>query len=133
MQVQNDTGFAPDALVINPADYKNLRIARDQNGQYYGGGYFYGPYGNGGFGAQPDVWGLRTVVTPAVAQGAAIVGAFKLGASIVQKNTGVTVEIANQNEDDFIKNLVTILIEQRLALAVRRPKAFVLLSADSES
>jgi HK97 family phage major capsid protein len=133
MQVQNDTGFQPDALVINPADYKNLRIAKDLNGQYYGGGYFYGPYGQGGFAGQPDVWGLRTVVTPAVAQGAAIVGAFKLGASVVSKNTGVTVEIANQNEDDFLKNLVTILIEQRLALAVRRPKAFVLLSADSES
>lgn len=132
-QVQTTEGFQPDALVINPADYKALRIAKDLNNQYYGGGYFYGPYGQGGFAGQPDVWGLKTVVTPAVPQGSAIVGAFKLGASIVEKNTGITVEIANQNEDDFIKNLVTILIEQRLTLAVRRPGAFVICSTESES
>ena len=47
--------------------------------------------------------------------------------------SGTTVNIANQNEDDFIKNLVTILIEERLALAVRRPSCFVKISGSSTS
>lgn len=131
MTVQNTSAFAADAIVINPADYQTLRLAKDSNQQYYGGGYFYAPYGNAGIVEQPSLWGLRTVVTSAVAQGTAFVGAFKMGASIVRKNNGVTVDIANTNEDDFIKNLITILIEERLALAVRRPAAFVKITAAS--
>lgn len=130
--VKLQTGLPADAVVVNPADYQTMRLAKDQNGQYYGGGYFYGQYGNGGIIEQPSIWGLRTVVSAAVPAGEAIVGAFRLGAEVLKKG-GVTVNIANQNEDDFIKNLITILIEERIALAVRRPDAFVILSADSES
>ena len=132
MSVENETHLPADAIVINPADYQTLRLAKDQNGQYYGGGYFYAQYGQGGIIEQPPIWGLRTVVSPAVPVGEAIVGAFKLGGEVLQKG-GVTVDIANQNEDDFLKNLVCILIEERCALAVRRPDAFCILSADSES
>lgn len=133
MTVQNNSGFAADAIVINPTDYQNIRLRKDGNGQYYGGGYMGGAYGQGGIIEQPPIWGLRTVVTPAVAVGTCYVGAFKLGGSIVRKNAGVTVDIANQNEDDFIKNLITILIEERLALAIRRPAAFVKISGQSTS
>lgn len=131
--VQNNSGYAADALVINPTDYQNLRLRKDSNGQYYGGGFMYGAYGNGGIVEQPSIWGLRTVVTSAVSVGTAYVGAFKMGGSIVRKNSGVVVDIANQNEDDFIKNLITILIEERLALAVRRPSAFVKITGQSTS
>ena len=123
MKVQNATGFAADAIVINPTDYQRLRLAKDSNLQYYGGGYFYGIYGNGPVTEQPPLWGLRTVITPSVAAGTCVVGAFKLGGSVIRKG-GVTVNVANTNEDDFIKNLITILIEERLALAVRYPGAF---------
>ena len=42
---------------------------------------------------------------------------------VVQKG-GISVEAANTNEDDFVKNLMTIRAEERLALAVRRPAGF---------
>jgi HK97 family phage major capsid protein len=58
-----------------------------------------------------------------VAQGTIIVGAFKTCGSVVQKG-GISVEAANTNEDDFVKNLMTIRAEERLALAVRRPAGF---------
>ena len=73
------------------------------------------------------------MVTSAVAVGTCYVGAFKLGGSVVRKAAGVTVDIANQNEDDFIKNLITVLIEERLALAVRRPACFVKITGQSTS
>lgn len=131
--VQNNSGFAPDAIVINPTDYQNIRLRKDANNQYYGGGFFSGAYGNGGIVEQPPIWGLRTVVTAAVPAGTCYVGAFKLGGSIVRKNAGVAVDIAYQNEDDFIKNLVTIRIEERLNLAVRRPACFVKITGQSTS
>lgn len=125
MDVQESSPFAADAIVINPADYQKLRLAKDKNGQYYGGGFFYGPYGNqAGVAEQPPLWGLRTVITSAVSAGTCFVGAFKGGASVIRKG-GMSVNIANTNEDDFIKNVITILIEERLALAVRYPAAFV--------
>ncbi|MBZ4288400.1 phage major capsid protein, partial [Mycobacterium tuberculosis] len=36
-----------------------------------------------------------------------------------------TIEISNQDRDNFVKNMLTILCEERLALAVKRPEAFV--------
>ena len=133
MTVQTNSGFAADAILINPTDYANLRLRKDQNGQYLGGGFAFGGYGNGAVELQPAIWGIPTVITPAVGVGTCIVGAFKAGASVVRKSNGVVVDIANQNEDDFIKNLVTILIEERLALAVRRPSAFVKITGQSTS
>ena len=131
--MQKNSGFDADAILINPADYQNIRLRKDGNGQYYGGGFIYGQYGQGGVVEQPALWGVRTIITPAVSQGTCLVGAFALGASVIQGNSGLTVSIANQNEDDFIKNLVTILIEERLALAVRRPAAFVKITGSSTS
>jgi len=119
------TGLNADAIIINPADYQNLRLSKDSNNQYYGGGFFQGQYGNSsGLEWEPPLWGLRTVVTPAVASGMAIVGAFAQGATAYSKG-GVVIESTNSNEDDFKKNLIAIRAEQRIALAVRIPAAFV--------
>ena len=121
--ISTNSPFTADGIVINPADYQTLRLAKDSNNQYYGGGFFSGQYGNGGVMEQPPIWGLRTVVTPAIAAGTVLVGAFRQGGSVIRRN-GLSVEIANQNEDDFINNRIAIRIEERLALAVRYPKAF---------
>ena len=121
MDVQEQSGFAADGIVINPADWYTLRVAKAGNtGIYYGGGFF---------GAQdiPNLWGIPVCVTAAVNAGTAIVGAFKTCASVVT-NGGVRVESTNSDQDDFIKNLMTIRAEERLALAVRRPKGFKIVS-----
>lgn len=124
MDVQNSSGFAADAIVLNPADWYALRVGKASGtGQYFGGGYF---------GAQdvPNLWGIPVCVTPAVTAGTIVVGAYKTCASVVQ-NGGVSVEAVNTNEDDFVKNLMTIRAEERLALAVRRPAGFKKLTKAS--
>lgn len=123
-KVQSATGLSADGVVINPADYQALRLGKDGNGQYFGGGYFQGQYGNGGMDWQPPVWGLRTVVSAAIEQGTALVGAFN-AASTVYRKGGVRVESTNSHDDDFTNNLITTRIEERIALAVRYPAAFV--------
>lgn len=124
--ISTDTGMMPDALVINPTDYEAIRLKKDNDGNFIGGGPFYGVNG-GALNITPSLWGLNTVVTPAVAAGTAIVGSFK-GAATFYRKGGVAVEATNSNDTDFISDLVTIRAKERVALAVRKPKAFVKLT-----
>lgn len=123
MDVQDQSGFAADGIVINPATWYQLRVAKKEDGSYYGGGFF---------GAQniPNLWGIPVCITTAVTAGQIIVGAFKPCGSVVTSG-GVTVEATNTDQDDFVKNLMTIRAEERLALAVRRPAGFKLLTKAS--
>lgn len=123
-KVQVGSGLKADGLVIHPTDYQRLRLNKDGNGQYFGGGYFAGQYGNGGLMVDPPVWGLKTVVTDAIAAGTALVGAFKQGGTVYRKG-GIRVESTNSHASDFTSNLVTVRAEERIALAVRYPAAFV--------
>lgn len=123
-KVQTATGLAPDAVIINPADYQALRLAKDENGQYYGGGFFTGQYGNDGLSWQPPVWGLSTVVSAAVPAKTVVVGALR-AASTVYRKGGVRVESTNSDQGKFTSNIVTTRIEERVALAVRIPAAVV--------
>ena len=120
MDVQEQSGFAADAIVINPADWYSLRVAKDGEARYYGGGFF---------GAQniPNLWGIPVCVTTAVSAGTIIVGAFKTCGSVVQSG-GIGIDATNTDQDDFVKNLMTIRAEERLALAVRRPKGFKIIT-----
>jgi HK97 family phage major capsid protein len=123
----------PDALVINPTDWQSIRLSKDSNGQYYGGGPFgFASYGNAGqsggdttnlAGGSETLWNMRVVVTPAIAQGTALVGAFGLSAQVLRRE-GIRVESTNSNEDDFKNNLIAIRVEERLGLAVYRPAGF---------
>ena len=119
MDLQNASGFPADAIVMNPATWYSLRVAKDGEYRYYGGGFF---------GAQnvPNLWGIPVCVTTAVDADEIIVGAFKACASVVT-NGGVSIEAVNTDQDDFVKNLMTIRCEERLALAVRRPAGFTLI------
>lgn len=129
-----DTGYIPDAMIINPSDWSTLLQAKDSNLQYLLGGPGFGSYGNGSYFANPKVWGMNVVQSAAVTAGAPIVGAFKPAASVVtQAGNGQRVEVSNSDQDDFIKNMVTVRIEERLVLAVRVPAAFCIVGGDESS
>ncbi len=123
-KVQTATGLTADGIVINPADYQALRLSKDSNGQYFGGGFFSGEYGNGGVTMQPNLWGIPTVVSAAVPAKTVAVGAFKAAATVYRKG-GVRVESTNSDLGKFTKNIITTRIEERVALAVRIPAAIV--------
>ena len=123
-KVQTATGLTADAILINPADYQALRLSKDANGQYFGGGFFSGEYGVGGIAIQPPLWGLRTIVTSAVAAKTVVVGALQSATTVYRKG-GVRVESTNSDLGKFTKNVITTRIEERAALAVRIPAAVV--------
>jgi HK97 family phage major capsid protein len=131
--VGEESPFMADAVVMNPKQFKTLRLQKDTNGQYMGGGFFSGAYGTaGGVQIYPDVWGMTTVVTPAIAAGTILVGACKAGGSVFTRSgEGLRVEMTNSDADDFEKDLVTIRIIERLALALRYPAAFVKMTVSA--
>jgi HK97 family phage major capsid protein len=110
----------PDGVVLNPANWQTIALSKDANGQYYGGGPFVPA-------AMQTLWGLPAVKTPTIASGTALVGAFRQAAQVFRKGFrkgGMRVEASNSHSDYFVKNLVAIRAEERLALAVYRPGAF---------
>lgn len=138
MTIKTQSGLNADAVVMHPSDWQAIRLLKDGTGgtigQYYGGGCFYGPYGNGNVNQQPGLWGLKPIITSNITQGTILVGAFKQGASVITKaNGGARVEVVTGDHDDRIYNRVTVIVEERLALAVRRPKAFVKITEAASS
>jgi HK97 family phage major capsid protein len=116
VNVRLEGGLEPDGLLVHPMDYAKMAIAKaSTGGEYFGGGPF------SAFSANP--WGLRTVPTAAVAAGSPIVGAFGSGAQLWRRG-GLTVEATNTHADYFVRNLVAVRAEERLAVAIYRPQAF---------
>ena len=126
LQVKSESAYDASVVVLNPADVYTLLSSKDKNGQYYGGGYFVGAYGNGAVGIPSSIWGVPIFASSAVAQGSALVAARE--AVKTWRKGGMDVSIAEENEDDFLYNRVTLRAEVRLATAVVDLKGVVLLA-----
>lgn len=116
--------FDASGIVLNTKDWFDLCLLKDANGNYILGG----PQAF----ASKVLWGLPVVATTAQAQGTFTVGAFDL-ASQVWDREEANIAITPYNVDNFVKNMVTILVEERLAVTHYRPAAIVTGSLTSGS
>lgn len=107
--------YPSTGTVMHPSDWAWIETLKDTTGRYI--------IGNPQGGIAPTLWGLPVVATQAMTIDKVLVGAFQLGAQVFDR-WDARVETGFVN-DDFTKNLVTILAEERLALAVYRPEAFI--------
>lgn len=119
--VQTASGFPADGVVVNPVDHQGMRLGKDANGQYYGGGPFYAPYGNGGLQWELPVWGRKTVVTTATPAKQAIVAAWRTIKGF--RKGGIRVESTNSHQDDFTNDKITVRVRERVGLQVKYPAA----------
>jgi HK97 family phage major capsid protein len=108
--------YPSTGIVLHPADWAKIELTKDANRGYI--------FANPQSMATPQLWGRPVVATQAMTVDTALVGAFRLGAQIFDREDA-NVVISTENQDDFIRNMVTIRAEERLALAVYRPAAFV--------
>lgn len=124
-------GYRPNALLIDPLDWEEVELlkATDKN-------YIWAVIRDT---LGPRVWGLRVVETVAAEQQKVIatqkrslvVGDFQRGAMIVDRmKAQVMVGLVN---DDFTKNLRTILAEERIAFPIFAPKAFAKFTTKAEA
>lgn len=103
-------------IVLNPEDWETIQLLKGSDSHYIWASV---PDGN----AQ-RVWALPVRDSTRLSVGEWLVGDFRRGAQLFDREQS-NITVANQNEDDFIKNMVTILAEERLALTIYDRLAFV--------
>lgn len=108
--------YPATAFVLNPIDWAKIELTKDAGGNYIIGN----PQGS----LTPTLWNLPVVSTQAMASGNFLTGAFNYAAQIFDR-MDIEVLLSSENVDDFEKNMISIRAEERLALAVYRPEAFV--------
>lgn len=128
-KVKSDSAYNASVIVLNPADVYTLLTSKDDNKQYYAGGYFVGAYGNGSVSVPSAIWGVQIYESSEITSGQALVCARE--AVMVWKKGGLDVRVYEQNEDDALYNRVTLLAEERLAAAVVDLKGVVLLASSA--
>jgi len=72
----------------------------------------------------PGLWSRPVVPTQAMDAGDYLVGSFQQGAQGWDRED-ISVTVSTEDRDNFVKNMVTILCEERVGLSVYRPEAFV--------
>lgn len=103
--------------VLHMNDWTAIELLKDTTGAYL----FTNPFSPN----TPSLWGLPVAETNhAAMSGKFLTGSFAEAAQIFDREDA-NVVISTENDDDFEKNMISIRCEERLALAVYRPEAFV--------
>lgn len=108
--------YRADGVIINPEDWEEIELTKTDQGAYV--------WANPASLLSPTIWGLPVVDTVAIAAGNFLTGAFKLSATVWDREDA-NVQVSTEDRDNFIKNMVTIRAEERLALTVFRPEALI--------
>ncbi|WP_062220502.1 phage major capsid protein [Aureimonas sp. D3] len=110
------TEFPADGIVLHPTDWARIELTKDAGGNYI--------FANIVQLAGPQLWGRPVISTQAQDEDNFLVGAFRAAAKIYDR-MDVEVLISSEDRDNFVKNMLTVRAEKRLALAVKRPAALI--------
>lgn len=108
--------YYADGIVLSPVDWAAIELTKTADDAYL----FANPHGI----ASPTLWSRPVVSTQSMDAGDFLVGAFQMGAQVWDREDA-SIVISTEDRDNLVKNMVTILAEERLALTVYRPEAFV--------
>jgi HK97 family phage major capsid protein len=108
--------YPATGIVLHPADYLAVTLLKNTAGDYI--------YANPQSIVGPTLWGLPVVDTVAIDIDKFLVGAFAIAAQVYDR-MGTEVLISSEDRDNFVKNMLTVRAEKRLAMAVKRNEALV--------
>lgn len=109
----------PTAIVVNPADWEQIRLSRENVATGTLGNYLMGPPSQVG---ATTLWGIPVVESEAMTSGTAVVGDFVQGCTLFDREQGAI--RVGTIDDQFVRNMQTILAELRAAFVVHRPTMF---------
>jgi HK97 family phage major capsid protein len=105
----------PNFVALNPVTWQSLLTMKaDTAGTYL--------YGTPASLQQPTIWGLAITRNRVINANTPLVGDANAVSLLVRE--GVNVKVSDSDQDDFVKNRVTILCEARVAVPVWYPAFF---------
>lgn len=108
--------YEPSGIVVNPIDWMKIELVKDTAGKYI--------FGDPSEPGPKSIWGIPVAASNSIAATRFLVGDFDQAAMVFDREEAL-IRVAEQHSDWFVRNLVAILCERRLALAVLRPLALV--------
>lgn len=109
----------PDAVIMHPNDWEQVRLEKDANANYL--------LGPAAFAGAKQVWSIPVHAGTVATEGTALVGAFERSARMwLREGLAVTTGLSGT---DFTQRRVSILGALRLAFAVPRPGGFTTITA----
>lgn len=115
--LQTTLGLYPaSGIVLHDTAWARIQLQKDKDGNYLSGS----PTSQIG----PMLWNLPVATSLTFQQNDFLVGAFNTGAQIFDRKD-VAITLSTENENDFVRNMMTILAEKRLTLAHYRTDSFV--------
>lgn len=114
--------YMVDGIIMHPTDWENIELLKSDDGHFVWMWYM---ASNG----DKKVFRVPVVETTAVAQGDFLLGNWSMAATLWDRRQA-NIRVSDSHADLFVKNGVAILGEERVALTVQRPSAFVKGSFD---
>lgn len=111
-------GGTPSGVVLHPTDLESLELARDDEGRFLLSLDVDPATGN------TRIWRATAVQHVAVDEGSFLLGDFARATRIHDRQQA-SVMASAEDRDNFIRNMVTLLAELRLALTTPRPDLLV--------
>jgi len=110
------SGFPPTGIVLNPIDWQDIELSKGTDGHY-----IFMSVNNG---AETRLFRVPVALSTSMVEGSFLTGAFGLGAQLFDREAA-NIRISEHHADYFARNMLAILCEERIALTIPRPEAFV--------
>jgi HK97 family phage major capsid protein len=116
-QINASKEIDPTFVVMHTNDWWQLALTKDNFGRYI--------LGDPQSLTTPRIFGLDVVPTTSIPQGTFLVGSGSPVAAEIRDRQEMQVEISTEHSDYFVRNLIAVRAEKRLALITKRPNSFV--------
>jgi HK97 family phage major capsid protein len=111
-----ESDLPASGIILNTRDWLDMLGQKDADGNYLSNG----PWSGG----PNTLWGLPVVWTNSMNQDEFLVGSFETATQIWDR-MDPEVLTSDEDRDNFIKNMLTVRAEERLAFAVKRAAALI--------
>jgi len=109
----------PNAIVMHPNDFQQVRLMRTDSGLYI--------LGNPNDPGVTRIWGLPVVESTAETENSVVVGDFANFCALYEKK-GIDIQISDSHDTYFIYGKLAIRAEVRVAFVMYRPAAFCVIT-----